>query len=395
VGPAPTLRPVSVFTERWHLANGETESRASLPLPARGKVNQPFHRTRSCRTLRPFFSRTNANESGGCYESLASGGARFRGIVELAYRGKGASVHCEMGRSQCSRQTGRFLPQPLWLLLFSAVSLMVGTAAGRFLFADHTFDELAVLPGADSGTVDIYILAGQSNMEGAAPVPQPMVTTPLVSAFVFGKDYNWYQAREPIATVGLRHSRFAHWRSPGGYGPSMQFAKTLLELSPNTNAIGLVMAARAGTNIEEWQRSHRNGSLYNEMLERALAASAVGTIRGVLFFQGESDAEGDPNDHPSDWATWFERFARDIRMDLGMRDLPIVFAQLGPSSGHAAEMVKAQQASVCIPGVTMIKTDDLEYLQGEIHFTASSYDQIGRRFAVALVHGGVDGCTPR
>lgn len=117
----------------------------------------------------------------------------------------------------------------------------------------------------------------------------------------------------------------------------------------------------------------------------------MGTISGILFFQGETDALNpflypDPPPHPSDWSELFTDFITDFRNDLREPELPVVFAQIG-STGVSAdfpywEVVKEQQTAVQVPMTAMIVTDDLPLLDG-LHFTTDSYRLIGRRFAEA------------
>ncbi|HVK68004.1 MAG TPA: sialate O-acetylesterase, partial [Polyangium sp.] len=134
-------------------------------------------------------------------------------------------------------------------------------------------------------------------------------------------------------------------------------------------------------------------TLYGSCLKRARAASTAGTVSGVLFFQGETDAmdpaftaaEAYPN--PSTWAAAFESFVADLRRDLGAPALPVVFAELGPrptdSRFPAWERVKEQQRAVVIAGVARIRTDDLP-LQDAVHFGWEGQQAIGRRFAEVM-----------
>ncbi|RYG32452.1 MAG: hypothetical protein EOO01_34235, partial [Chitinophagaceae bacterium] len=63
--------------------------------------------------------------------------------------------------------------------------------------------------------------------------------------------------------------------------------------------------------------------LYGAMLERIKLAG--GTLRGVLWYQGESDAD------PVQSATYEERFeswVHALRADTGISDLPVIVVQL-------------------------------------------------------------------
>jgi hypothetical protein len=52
------------------------------------------------------------------------------------------------------------------------------------------------IPEEFQGKLSLFILAGQSNMSGRGDVPANQVADPLI--FVFGNDYRWRVALEPI-----------------------------------------------------------------------------------------------------------------------------------------------------------------------------------------------------
>ncbi len=238
---------------------------------------------------------------------------------------------------------------------------------------------LATLSTDDTQTIDlesrqvhVFLLAGQSNMEGAGDItkysPPPEAIRRRI--FVFSKDYTLVSAKEPISKAGV--------------GPSVAFAAEYLRRIDDPNIdIVLVPAARGGTNISEWMPAAVDGNLYTEAVKRTLAASHLGEIRGVLFFQGENDAEGDPEDHPGDWDTLFSDLITALRAEFRSPNLPVVFAQIGAGDGDNWNAVKNAQKRVRIENVIMIKTDDLPYGEG-CHFTTSAYVEIGHRFAESM-----------
>jgi hypothetical protein len=245
----------------------------------------------------------------------------------------------------------------------------------------------AEIPVEFQGRMHLFILAGQSNMVGWAPIPAGEKTNPRI--YVFGKDYRWRLADHPIENHFNQVDTVSE-NSIAGFGPAMDFALTSLKRYPEI-VIGLIPCAKNSSGIIEWQRNLSDQTLYGSCLKRVRAASQMGKISGLLFFQGESDAM-DPNlsptpePHPSDWSELFVTFITDFRLDLQQPDLPVVFAQLGPNTVPEAvpnwDVIKAQQASLQLSASTMIATDDLA-LMDKLHFTADSYRVIGIRFAEA------------
>ncbi len=247
---------------------------------------------------------------------------------------------------------------------------------------------LAAAPQAFQGRVSLFVLAGQSNMSGWVRAPARQTLHPR--AFVFGNDYIWRPASEPIDDPRGQVDEVS--RSSGRMGPGMAFATALLQAQPDL-VVGLIPCALGDTTIAQWQRHLGDDTLYGSCLKRIDAAATMGKLAGVLFFQGESDAlnpeyERDRLLSAENYGERFARFIHDLRADVKRPDLPIVFAQIGsrPASGAFVnwEMVQAQQAAVQLPCTTMISTADLPMEDGP-HFTAEGYSEIGKRFAQAYV----------
>jgi hypothetical protein len=243
------------------------------------------------------------------------------------------------------------------------------------------------IPSAHQGHLSLFILAGQSNMVGWAPLPEIAVTNPRI--YVFSNDYHWRLASEPVDDAYNQVDQVSLDRI-AFFGPSMAFALASLEHHPQS-LIGLIPCAKNASAIGQWQRDLSDQSLYGSCLRRARAASPLGRISGILFFQGEADALDpvlypDPEPNAPEWSVLFTRFVTDFRMDLNDPNLPVVFAQLGTTSDPVAfinwELVKEQQSSIRMPMAAMITTDDLPLMDG-LHFTAQSYRVIGERFAEA------------
>jgi hypothetical protein len=246
------------------------------------------------------------------------------------------------------------------------------------------------IPEEYQGKLHLFILAGQSNMSGRGGIPQP-VSAPNPRIYVFGNDYQWRLAAEPIDDPTNQVDKVSEDEN-AGFSPALPFAATIVEHRPEM-LIGLIPCAMDDTTIQDWGRNLSDETLYGSCLKRARTASTMGSVSGILFFQGESDAldpkkNSELNLSPNQWADKFTVFINDWRSDLGLTDMPVVFAQIGtntrPNRYPNWEVVQEQQSSVRLPFCKMITTNDLT-LKDTVHFTTESYQIIGRRFAEAYL----------
>jgi hypothetical protein len=244
------------------------------------------------------------------------------------------------------------------------------------------------IPEELQGKLSLFILAGQSNMSGRGEVAKSGQDSNSM-VFVFGNDYHWKIAEEPIDDPSGQVDKVSE-DPDASLGPGLAFATSLIERRPDM-AIGLIPCASGGSSIYQWRRSLSENTLYGSCLKRARAASTMGDVAGILFFQGEADAMA-PELYqetvllPDEWGDRFVALVNNWRQDLNSPELPVVFAQIGTNTAPDIFVnwaaVKEQQASVEMPFCGMITTDDLALKDG-VHFTSESYQIIGRRFAEA------------
>lgn len=249
-------------------------------------------------------------------------------------------------------------------------------------------EPVEVLPDSVIGRLHLFVLAGQSNMSGRGRL-DARAQTPVSGAYVFGNDYRWHPAREPTDDP-TRQVDLVSRDAVVGVSPGRSFAATIREAHPE-RSVGLIPCAKGGSSIAQWQPSFRETTLYGSCLKRIQAATVVGDVAGVLFFQGETDALT-PADVPgpvagADWGSAFKHLVRAWRRDLQRPDLPVVFAQIGSLGADSSRFsqwreVQESQRRVSLPHTQMIDTEGLPLRDG-LHYTTDAYRTIGRRFATA------------
>ncbi len=247
---------------------------------------------------------------------------------------------------------------------------------------------------------DLWVLAGQSNMEGVGNLED----LPLPSALVNSLDMTdtWTVAEDPLHRLVDAADR-VHWRKNAkgeiaklegeelrrwiaarrkGAGAGLPFA---LEMVRRTGVpVGLIPCAHGGTSMDQWSpdlRDRGGDSLYGAMLRRIRLAG--GRIRGVLWYQGESDA----NEKAAPlFEEKFRRFIQALRQDTGQRDLPFYYVQIGRHVANAPaapwDMVQDAQLRVesQLPNVWMTTCVDCE-LDDPIHVGTDDMRLLGMRLA--------------
>lgn len=227
---------------------------------------------------------------------------------------------------------------------------------------------------------DLYLLMGQSNMSGRGRLDAAL---PLRAdgVWMYSNAGEWKPAVEPVDdATGQVDSVSAD--PDAGYGPALAFGLHLRRASGRT--IGLVPCAKNGSTANEWLPATSRDTLYGSCLARAREARGHGVVRGVVWYQGESDAMAETL--LRSWAGKFESIVAALRKDLNDNDLPVVFAQLGPNPQDPRfpfwDAMKTVQSDIAIPRVHMIQTDDVP--ADGVHLTAEGSFVVGRRFAESM-----------
>ena len=246
---------------------------------------------------------------------------------------------------------------------------------------------------------DIWIMAGQSNMEGNGNLDHFPPRHRLVH--LFAKRCEWVPAEEPTH-FWLESPDPAHWygmtelqwkealnkpqpKRDKGYGPGMTFGKIMADTTGVP--VGLLPTALGGSNQGQWNPDGKDKgtqTLYGSMLEYVRRSGAK-SVAGVLWYQGESETwvEGLVNVYYDA----FLRMVRSMREDLGNPRLPFIFVQLSRVCGMGVEgrhwnatQEFQRKAAGIIPDCACVAAVDLPLDDG-IHISAYGHDILGARLA--------------
>jgi hypothetical protein len=225
-------------------------------------------------------------------------------------------------------------------------------------------------PGLNS--LDIYLLIGQSNMAGRAPLElQDMDSLEGVYLFVGQADKVWEKAANPLN----KYSTIRKDLEKQKLGPGYAFAQSMAKANPS-RTIGLVVNAKGGTKIDLWKPGT---DFYNEAVKRTKEAMKYGELKGVVWHQGEADASRYKLYTPKIIA-----LINALRSDFGIPDLPFVAGQLSEDNPKRIEFNKMiLELPGKINNVAVATTENTHTIDST-HFNSQSQHILGERYAVQM-----------
>jgi len=266
---------------------------------------------------------------------------------------------------------------------------------------------------AGAGVFRVFLLAGQSNMEGVGLVseaPSNLLSQTAVRLY-----------HSPAVRARLPADRW-HDLVPAGvgpahFGPELTLGATLSSAFPGER-VALIKHARGGTKLTTDALNYKTTTgwhpgtnaadtasfgaefaLFVHTVTNALAAlRAQGdepVLGGLFWVQGEADSTSIKAG--ADYGANFANFVRRVREQFAAPDLPVVCARILPCQvrpGSAAvrqALTDADQDSgkpAALSRVFMVPTEGLGINADQVHFNARGQLDLGRRLAEALLARG-------
>ena len=224
----------------------------------------------------------------------------------------------------------------------------------------------------------VFIMAGQSNMAGRGIV-EPEDTVSDKRIFSINKDGQIITAKEPL-----------HFYEPErtGLDCGLSFAKTLITKIPDSISILIIPTAVGGSSIRQWlgDSVFRNVKLFSNFLSKVEIAKQNGIIKGILWHQGESDAnEKNIPLHKERLQSLFSKF----RSAIGNNELPVLLGELGSFSNNPSDFNLINKAihdyAAEDKNSRVISTKDLKDKGDHLHFDSEGQRTMGKRFASAYL----------
>jgi hypothetical protein len=226
----------------------------------------------------------------------------------------------------------------------------------------------------------LFLLVGQSNMAGRGVVEE-QDKKPHPRVLMLSKDGKWVPAIDPM-----------HFDKPAaGVGLGKTFGQIIAEANPGVT-IGLIPCAVGGSHIDAWKPGvfypPTNSHPWDDMAKRAALALPAGTLKGILWHQGEGDSL--PELAQAYEARLHDLIAR-LRKELNAPDVPFIAGQMGKFEGvpWPPEKVIVDQAHQDlpkkVPHTAFVSAEGLKHKGDKVHFDSPSFRELGKRYADAYL----------
>ncbi len=238
--------------------------------------------------------------------------------------------------------------------------------------------EDAPLPSKDK--FHLFLLVGQSNMAGRGVVEaQDVMVNPRV--LMLSKEGKWVPAVDPM-----------HFdKAAAGVGLGKTFGRIIAEANPGVT-IGLIPCAVGGSPIDTWKpgvfypatKSHP----WDDMVKRVELALPAGTIKGILWHQGESDSQAGLAET---YAAKLQDLVKRLRELVKAPEVPFIAGQMGvfdeaPWSPEKVLVDKAHRdLPKEVPHTAFVTAEGLHHKGDKVHFDSAAYRELGKRYAAAFL----------
>jgi hypothetical protein len=192
-----------------------------------------------------------------------------------------------------------------------------GGAMGSRVLGGLAFASLTALaPAAENeprapSDLLLFLLLGLTNLPPRGAV-EKMDRELHPRALVMNKGLGWARAIEPEdwSASELTHVELG-----------AALARTVVEGRPGVT-VGLIPCAFGGKTLADWMPGT---ALYQATVERARIAQKDGKLAGMLWFQGSTSE--DPA-QAADYAKRFASMIAQLRLDLGVKYVPVIVSEL-------------------------------------------------------------------
>ena len=239
---------------------------------------------------------------------------------------------------------------------------------------------------------DLYLLAGQSNMDGRGLISElsEEQQKPVDQAIIFYRNAkvssdHW----QPLKPGFSLPPKYRGKLPAPTFGLEIGFARAMRKAQPETK-LALIKGSKGGTNLRaDWfpgakEDEASQGPQYQDFIKTIQLATAELTrrgdtfsIRGLLWHQGEADKKSSAKAY----ARRLNRLINRIREDVGVPDLPVVVGEVFDNGERDTVREATQNVAKASPTVGIATCEGTTTSDSGTHFDAASQLLLGNRYA--------------
>lgn len=235
------------------------------------------------------------------------------------------------------------------------------------------------LPEQGEDEYDVFLLIGQSNMAGRGTMLPEDLTGPIEGVYLLDTEGKVVPATNPLNQYSTIRKDMKHQQINPGVG----FSKRVH--AATGRKILLVVNARGGSNINEWVKGKVSSDVglafYDEAVRRTKQATAHGTLRGILWHQGESNSS-----NPTGYMDKLKALVSGLRAELG--NVPFVAGEIAPWHTNRDKFNPIiRTIATEIPNSDWVSSEGCDMLKDESdpHFGRNGQLLLGERYAEKIL----------
>jgi hypothetical protein len=242
---------------------------------------------------------------------------------------------------------------------------------------------------------DVWLLGGQSNMQGCGLFPKKRLPAdPAVRGFFM--DDRWSVAKDPLHNmwacvdqvhIDLCGARPAKPPADWGVCPGPAFGQDMRRRTGVPQ--GLIACAHGGTSMTQWdpkRKSEGGKSLYGALVRRLVKNG--GRVAGMIWYQGCSDAN---TQAAPLYTKRMQELVAALRRDCADKTLPVAIVQIARVIGWPNETAapwnsiqdQERRLPLAIRNLATVPAIDLP-LDDTIHISGEGHTVLGGRLAQAM-----------
>ena len=249
---------------------------------------------------------------------------------------------------------------------------------------------LALAVPASAVNYEVYLFAGQSNMDGRGKVAdlRPEYRQSFTNVVIYYRNgaigTDSWKPLEPGYSIAPNDKKKT-LPSPT-FGPEIGFAQAITKARPDQR-FAFIKVATGGTSLQKnWNPT--NGPCYRSLIETVGRASEALTqdgstyaIRGLLWHQGEADSA----DTAEIYGQRLTNFIARVRADLKLPGLPVVVGEVIDNGKRNGVRAAQRAAAQTVPHVGFVPSDGFKTFDNGTHLDAANQLLLGERFAAGIL----------